>query len=50
VQRLLARVPQSERDTMRQLVLRSSPDLVEDYDSLCTLADLEFGPTPDQAI
>jgi hypothetical protein len=46
VQRLLAGVPLPERGSIRQLVLRSSPDLVEDYDSLCTLADLEFGPPP----
>jgi hypothetical protein len=45
VQRLLARVPQPERDSMRLLVLRYAPDLVEDYDALCMLADLEFGPT-----
>jgi hypothetical protein len=50
VQRLLARVPQQERDSMRQLVQRYAPDLVEDYDSLCTLADLEFGSSPDQAV
>ena len=49
VQRLLARVPQPERDSMRLLVLRYAPDLVEDYDSLCTLADLEFGQFSDMA-
>jgi hypothetical protein len=48
VQRLLAHTPSDERASTRQLVLRFSPDLVEDYDSLCTLADLEFGP-PDSA-
>ena len=48
VQRLLAHTPPDERASTRQLVLRFSPDLVEDYDSLCTLADLEFGP-PDAA-
>jgi len=42
--RLLARVPELERDAMRQIVLRYAPDLAEDYDSLCTLADLEFWP------
>lgn len=46
VQRLLARVPQPERNAIRQLVTRYAPDLVEDYDSLCTLANLEFGPPP----
>jgi len=50
VQRLLARVPQPERDAMRQIVLRYAPDLAEDYDALCTLADLEFGPSPDQPV
>jgi hypothetical protein len=49
VQRLLARVPQPARLSMRQLVRRYAPELVEDYDSLCTLADLEFGPTPEDA-
>lgn len=43
VQRLLAYVPQPQRDAIRDIVLRHAPDLVEDYDSLCTLADLEFG-------
>jgi hypothetical protein len=47
VQRLLARVPQLERDAIRQIILRYAPDLLEDYDSLCTLADLEFGVSPD---
>jgi hypothetical protein len=46
VQRLLARVPQPDREAMRQLVFRAAPELIEDYDSLCTLADLEFGPPP----
>jgi hypothetical protein len=49
VQRLLAYVPQPERDSMRQIVLCYAPELVEDYDSLCTLADLEFGPPPGEA-
>ena len=49
VQNLLGHTPPDERASMRQLVLRFSPDLVEDYDSLCTLADLEFG-TPDSAM
>lgn len=47
VQRLLARTPRAERATTRQLVERESPELTEDYDSLCTLADLEFGPPPE---
>jgi hypothetical protein len=49
VQRLLARVPQPERLSIRQLVQRYAPELIEDYDSLCTLADLEFGPPPEDA-
>jgi hypothetical protein len=49
VQRLLAHVPQPERDSIRQLVMQEAPDLVEDYDSLCTLADLEFGHPPESS-
>lgn len=48
MQRLLARLPQPQREAIRQIVLGYVPDLVEDYDSLCTLADLEFGALPDQ--
>ena len=48
VQRLLAHVPQPQREAIRQIVLCYASDLVEDYDSLCTLADLEFGALPDQ--
>lgn len=44
VQRLLSGTPGSERTTTRQLVANENPELVEDFDSLCTLADLEFGP------
>ena len=47
VQRLLARTPAGERATIRRLVQESNPDLLEDYDSLCMLADLEFGPAPE---
>ena len=43
VQRLLARTTPDERTPIRQLVAREHPDLVEDFDSLCMLADLEFG-------
>ncbi len=49
VQHLLARISSTERDAIRQLVLRYAPDLAEDYDSLCTLADLEFEPPPQDA-
>ena len=45
VQRLLAYLPSSERSSIRQLVVRFAPELAEDFDSLCTLADLEFGPS-----
>lgn len=38
VQRLLAHVPQPQRKAIRQIVLCYASDLVEDYDSLCTLA------------
>jgi hypothetical protein len=44
VQRLLAQTPSIERKAIRTLVETFSPELVEDYDSLVTLADLEFGP------
>lgn len=44
IQRLLARTPRSERASTRLLLAQHHPDLVEDYDSLCVLADLEFGP------
>ena len=44
VQRLLASTPQAERASTRRLVEDCAPGLVEDYDSLVTLADLEFGP------
>jgi hypothetical protein len=44
VQRLLAQTPSTERAAIRTLVETFSPELVEDYDSLITLADLEFGP------
>ena len=43
IQRLLAGTPASERATIRVLIEQQSPELVEDYVSLCTLADLEFG-------
>jgi hypothetical protein len=44
VQRLLAQTPSIERTAIRALVETFSPELVEDYDSLVSLADLEFGP------
>lgn len=44
VQRLLAATPPTERASTRRLVEAYAPDLVEDYDALMALADLEFGP------
>ncbi len=46
IQRLLARTSVTERSAIRQLVTHEAPDLVEDFDALCALADLEFGPPP----
>jgi hypothetical protein len=34
------------RASTRNLIERHTPHLVEDYDSLVTLADLEFGSPP----
>lgn len=44
VQRLLAATPPVERASTRRLVEAYAPDLVENYDDLMALADLEFGP------
>lgn len=44
VQRLLAATPPTERAFTRRLVEAHAPDLVENYDALISLADLEFGP------
>lgn len=44
VQRFLAHTLLAERAPTRELVAQESPDLVEDLDTLWTLADLEFGP------
>lgn len=44
VLRLLASTPPDERASTRRLVATHVPDLVEDYGSLITLSDLEFGP------
>lgn len=43
VQRLLRNTPAAERAETCTLIDRYAPDLVEDYDSLITLADWEFG-------
>lgn len=43
VQRLLRGTSAEERAEMRAIVLQYAADLVDDYDALVTLADLEFG-------
>jgi hypothetical protein len=43
VQRLLRGTSDGERSAMREIVTQYAADLVEDYDALVTLADLEFG-------
>ncbi len=43
IQRLLATTPDAERASTRNLIERHAPDLVEDFDALATLSDLEFG-------
>ncbi len=43
VQRLLRGTSSAERTEMRAIVARYAADLVEDYDALVTLADLEYG-------
>lgn len=43
IQRLLALTSTDERVSVRGIVERYSPELIEDLDSLITLADLEFG-------
>lgn len=41
--RLIGLAPAAERTLLRQTVERYRPDLLEDYDALVQLADLEFG-------
>ena len=43
VQRLLRGTSPEERSTMRAVVQGNAAELVEDYDALVTLADLEYG-------
>lgn len=38
--------PRPERTSTWRLIEHHAPELAEDYDSLITLADLEFGPPP----
>jgi hypothetical protein len=45
VQRLLRGTSTSERGAMRSIVEQYAAELVEDYDALVTLADLEYGAT-----
>jgi len=49
IQRLLAFTPPVERQTVREVVERYDPELLEDLDALITLADLEFGSAHDDA-
>jgi hypothetical protein len=44
VQRMLPDTPPSERASTRALIARFVPEMVEDYDALIQLADIEFGP------
>jgi hypothetical protein len=44
VQRMLRGTPQSERASTRELIARYASEMVEDYDALIQLADIEFGP------
>ena len=44
VKRMLRDTPQSERSSTRALIARHIPEMVEDYDALIQLADIEFGP------
>lgn len=44
VQRLLRGTSTADRSAMRAIVEEYAVDLVEDYDALVTLADLEYGP------
>jgi hypothetical protein len=43
VQRMLRDTPQSERSSTRALMARYAPEMIEDYDALIQLADIEFG-------
>ena len=43
VKRMLRDTPQSERSSTRVLVAHYAPEMVEDYDALIQLADIEFG-------
>ncbi|MBX0331151.1 hypothetical protein K2Z83_26225 [Oscillochloris sp. ZM17-4] len=43
VQRLLRGTSEADRAAMRVIVVQYAADLVEDYDALVMLADLEFG-------
>lgn len=48
VLRLLAATPPDERAATRRLVAAHAPERTEDYESLVTLSDLEFGPPQEE--
>ncbi|RRR76246.1 MAG: hypothetical protein EI684_03390 [Candidatus Viridilinea halotolerans] len=43
IQRLLRGTSVEERSHMRTIIANADLDLVEDFEALCTLADLEYG-------
>jgi hypothetical protein len=43
ITRLLRTANSDERALIRAVIAQHAPDLVEDYDALVTLTDLEFG-------
>jgi hypothetical protein len=45
---MLRDTPSSERSSTRMLIARHAHEMVEDYDALIQLADIEFGP-PDES-
>lgn len=47
ITRLLRAADRDERALIRTVIARYAPDLVEDYDALVTLTDLEFGAPED---
>jgi hypothetical protein len=49
IQRLLSRTPKTEREVTRRLIQQVEPAIIEDFDSLVTLAELEFGALPDDS-
>jgi hypothetical protein len=43
ITRLLRQANQTERSTARTVVVTYAPDLLDDFDALVALTDLEFG-------